>query len=261
MFVFGFRVALTGLALGVCWTYFFRPGHLAQDLPTTVAAVVTLILLSSFWTYFFCHTDAKAKVEEEISTLKEIIHTADLTNAQLKKNYSLLESHHNEVKEFATELHEKYKDVVSHRDAQAEEIAKERLTELSFERESELEDKIKEHNLAIEALDEEKQQLQLQRESIAEAEQELQIDYEKFEDLQEQVEKLKKEIRGLLNANLRHRTRAVYSEKIKNEFKELIVSSGLKTQAQCTTWERSVANRVKQEIEDKFSQASSNKKN
>lgn len=257
---FGFRAALTGLTLGVCWTYFFRPGHLDQDLPTTVAAIMALILLSSFWTYFFCHTDAKAKVEAEICTLKEIIQTTDLTNEQLKKNYSLLERHHDEIKEAATELYEKYEDVVAQRDSQAEEIAMERLKELSFERESELEDKIKEHNLAIEALDEEKKQLQLQRESIAEAEQELQIDYEKFEDLQKQVEKLKNEIRGLLNANLRHRTRAVYSEKIKNEFKELIVSSGLKTQAQCTTWERSVANRVKQKIEDKFTQASSNKK-
>lgn len=259
MLDFGFRAALSGIALGVCCIYFFRPGYFEQDLPTTITAMAALILLIAFWTYFFCHADAKAKVETEISSLKEMICTADHFYAQLKEDYSLLERKYAEAKEVAAECYEKYEDFVAQRDAQAEEIATERLKELSFERESELEDKIKEHNLAIEALDEEKKQLQLQRESIAEAEQELQIDYERFEDLQEQVEKLKNEIRGLLNANLRHRTRAVYSEKIKNEFKELIVSSGLKTQAQCTTWERSVANRVKQEIESKFNQSGGKK--
>lgn len=258
-FIFGVRAVLSGAAMGLCCIYFFRTGYFEQDLPTTVAAVAALLFLTAFWTYYFCNEYAKEKVGAEVSDLKEIINKTNRLNERLKKNYSLLEQRYSDVKEVADEFYAKYDDYVAQRDAQAEEIAKERLKELVFEREAELDQKIREKDWAIEELDEEKEQLQLQRQSLAEAEQELQIDYEKFEDLQKQVEKLKNEIRGLLNANLRHRTRAVYSEKIKNEFKELIVSSGLKTQAQCTTWERSVANRVKQEIESKFNQSGSKK--
>lgn len=260
-FVGYWRAILSITAISLCYVYFFRPGYIERDLPTSITALVAVILLTAFWTYCACHNDVQAAANAEISSLKETVNKLSRLNEQLQRNNSLLEHKYAEVKEVADEYREKFDAYVAQRNAQAEKIAQDLIKTYVFERESEIEEKLRELNLVIEDLDEEKEQLQLQRQSLAEAEQELQIDYEKFEDLQEQVEKLKNEIRGLLNANLRHRTRAVYSEKIKNEFKELIVSSGLKTQAQCTTWERSVANRVKQEIESKFNQSGANKKN
>lgn len=258
-FIGYWRATLSITAISLCYVYFFRPGYFERDLPTSITALVAMILLTAFWTYCACHNDVRADSNAEISSLKETARKLTQLNEQLQRNNSLLEHKYAKVKEVADDFYERYDDYVAHVKAQAEEIAKEKFKELVFEREAELEDKIREKNWAIEELDEEKEQLQLQRQSLAEAEQALHIDHEKFEDLQKQVEKLKNEVRGLLNANLRHRTRAVYSEKIKNEFKELIVSSGLKTQAQCTTWERSVANRVKQEIESKFNQSASKK--
>lgn len=244
------RGLLTGTTLITCYFYFFRPDYFKQDIAASISAVSALIFLAVFWTYFVCRI-ATTKALAEISELKESIHKWDQFCKQLKQKNKDLEDSCDRAKEETNEYIDKYRESVAQCHAKAEELAQKVFTGLVLEKEEEIDDKLRELDLAIEASDEEKKQYEQYRESLAEIEEELRIDHDHFEALKKQVEKLKDEVRGLSNANYRHRSRALYSEKIKNEFKEFIVSSGLKTRAQCTTWERSVASRVKQEIEGK----------